>query len=211
MSQVEGSKCKVPELALSIHRSRSGKKASAPGGPWEGREAGEEVREGIEYKIKQDRCGWRNGGPLESLEHHDRQGFMTNSKSRHLLRPQQLATAGGQSKPISSALGPPLSLPVQPTQGPTLAFLLPQSQSPHRLHLLAPTPVQTSRPLLLAPTPPAPPPPVFWHNPSGQVSLFAAGAIVGFPANAVSSSLLLLSVPPSLNQSSPNSSTALEG
>lgn len=161
MSQVEGSKCKVPELAFSIHCSRSGKEARAPGGPWEGREAGEEVRKGIEYKIKQDLCGWRNGGPLEGLEHHDRQGFMTNSKSHHLLRPQQLVAAGGQSKPISSALGPPVSPPVQPTQGPTLAFLLPQSQSPNRLHLLAPTPVQTSRPLLLAPTRPAPtyPPP----------------------------------------------------
>lgn len=55
MSQVERSKGKVPELMFSIDCSRTSKEAGVLGGQWE-REGGEEVREGIEYKIRQDLC-----------------------------------------------------------------------------------------------------------------------------------------------------------
>lgn len=47
MSQVERSKGKVPEFMFSIDCSRTSKEAGVPGGQWEQREGGEEVREGM--------------------------------------------------------------------------------------------------------------------------------------------------------------------
>lgn len=71
------SECKGPEPVFSTHCSRNCKEASLLGRQWEGAEVGEEVREGTEYKIKQNPWGWRNGGPLKGREPSDRQGFMT--------------------------------------------------------------------------------------------------------------------------------------
>lgn len=49
------------------------------GGPWEGGEAGQEVRVGAKHKIKQASGPWckqRSEGPLGGFEHSNRQGLV---------------------------------------------------------------------------------------------------------------------------------------